>query len=267
MTIPDFDVDAVRAELASVRAVYFDLDDTLCGYWDASKAALRETFSIHVRDQHSPEDMVRHWAETYREYAPLIKSDEWYPRYLVSGDETRYEHMRRTLTRIGIHDEDLATALSMTYRQQRRDRLALFPDAIETLEALSGRFPIGLITNGPADIQREEIATLGIGKYFNHVFIEGEMGVGKPIRSVFERAESAVGLPGTEILMVGNSYGHDIRPAVQYGWKTAWLRRPSDVAPSAQPGAKPEEMPADGPVPTLILGALRPLLDLLPLDR
>jgi putative hydrolase of the HAD superfamily len=27
-------------DFSQVRAVYFDLDDTLCAYWDASKIAL-----------------------------------------------------------------------------------------------------------------------------------------------------------------------------------------------------------------------------------
>ena len=38
------------APFAEVRAVFFDLDDTLCGYWDACKIALRETFAEHGPD-------------------------------------------------------------------------------------------------------------------------------------------------------------------------------------------------------------------------
>lgn len=32
--------------LSGVKAIYFDLDDTLCAYWDACKQGLRETFEI-----------------------------------------------------------------------------------------------------------------------------------------------------------------------------------------------------------------------------
>jgi len=257
------DLAHLSRELATVRAIYFDLDDTLCAYWNASKAALHATFDQHLGHAHSPSDMVSHWAETYREFAPLIKSEEWYPLYLVSGDPTRKEHMRRTITRIGLADEALAAALSATYRYERNARLELFPDALATLTHLHRHFPLGLMTNGPADIQREEVAQLGIGGFFTHYFIEGEVGVGKPVPYVFEKARAAVGFAPEEILMVGNSFGHDIRPAIAAGWKTVWLRRDTDVPPSARPGTLPELPPADGPQPTGILGELAPLVQLL----
>ena len=253
----------LRGELSSVKAIYFDLDDTLCAYWNASKAALHATFDQHLGDRHTPADMVNHWAETYREFAPLIKSDEWYPLYLVSGDPTRKEHMRRTIARIGLQDEALAATLSATYRFERNSRLALFSDALATLTTLHRHFPLGVMTNGPADIQREELSQLGIASFFSHFFIEGEVGVGKPDPHVFQQAELAVGLAPDEILMVGNSFGHDIRPAILAGWKTIWLRRDSDVPPSARPGTLPEMPPADGPQPTGILGELAPLTQLL----
>jgi putative hydrolase of the HAD superfamily len=253
----------LQGELASVRAIYFDLDDTLCAYWNASKAALHATFDQHLGDRHAPADMVNHWAETYREFAPLIKSDAWYPLYLVSGDPTRKEHMRRTIARIGLEDDALAATLSATYRIERNTRLELFPDALATLTTLHRHFPLGVMTNGPADIQREELRQLGITNFFSHFFIEGEVGVGKPAMTVFEQAQSAVGLAPEEILMVGNSFGHDIRPAITAGWKTIWLRRDSDVPPSARPGTLPEMPPVDSPQPTAILGELAPLIQLL----
>jgi putative hydrolase of the HAD superfamily len=171
--------------------------------------------------------------------------------------------MRRTIARIGLADEALSNALSATYRFERNARLALFPDALETLTHLHQHFPLGLMTNGPADIQREEVSQLGIGGFFTHFFIEGEVGVGKPVPHVFEQAQAAMGVAPEEILMVGNSFGHDIRPAIAAGWKTVWLRRDSDVPPSAKPGTLPEMPPEDGPQPTTILGALAPLIEIL----
>jgi putative hydrolase of the HAD superfamily len=245
-----------------IKFVYFDLDDTLCGYWDASKAALRTTFELHGPEGFTPEEMVIHWAEAYREYAPLIKTPEWYPQYLESGDVTRKEHMRRVLARMEIVDDEITQKLADHYRYQRNANLQLFPDAISVLTELKKHFGIGLITNGPADIQREEIATLGIEGFLDHVWIEGEMKEGKPKVGVFDRATAAAGVSREEILMVGNSYGHDIEPAIRYGWKTAWIRRPSDVPPSAK-HTEPESRPADKPEPTVEIGSLSELLPLL----
>ena len=241
--------------------VYFDLDDTLCGYWDASKAALRQTFSELGPASVTAEEMVQHWAAAYREFAPLVKSDEWYPQYLVSGRATRVEHMRRVLDRMGIADPTLADQLSDRYAELRNSNLTLFPDALTVLESVAAQAGLGLITNGPADIQRQEVETLGIGSFFSHVFIEGEMGEGKPKLSVFKRAEEAANASAADIWMVGNSFGHDIAPAIEAGWKTCWIRRTSDVPPSASSDAKPEERPAGAPEPTITVGSLTEFLD------
>jgi putative hydrolase of the HAD superfamily len=242
------------------RGIFFDLDDTLCAYWDACKLGLRRTFETHG---HDPELMVGHWAAAFRDFAKEIKSDTWYPGYLVSGERTRTEQMKLALARVGIEDDAHAAKLSQTYADTRNEELCLFPDALDLLTDLKAHYPLGLMTNGPADIQRQEIATLGIEDFFSVVLIEGELGEGKPKPGVFDRAEAQMGLTPDQILMVGNSYSHDIRPALERGWQAVWVRRPSDVPPSANNDALPEEKPTDGPEPTLTithLSELRPWL-------
>ncbi len=249
-----------RPDLSAVRGIYFDLDDTLCGYWDASKIGLREAFAEHGPQGRTVEEMVLAWATAFRGFAPTLKKTGWYAGYLVSGEPTRTEQMRRTLAEVGVTDEAMAQALSESYMRRRDANLKLFSDAVEVLTILKGRYPLGLMTNGPADIQRQEIATLGVERFFDHFFIEGEVGEGKPKPVVFERAASAMGLQPHEILMVGNSFGHDVTPALAAGWRAIWVRRPSDVPPSA---THPEEMPEGAAEPDAVIGSLRELLDLL----
>jgi putative hydrolase of the HAD superfamily len=257
-------VQSTLPALPGIRGIFFDLDDTLCAYWDASKAGLRHAFAAHGPEEHDLETLVAHWAAAFREFAPKVKSEDWYPGYLRSGERTRTEQMRLALLRLGISDENRAARLSTAYMEGRNAELRLFPDAIEVLTTLNARFPLGLMTNGPADIQRQEITTLEIADFFNPILIEGEMGEGKPNATVFARAESAMGLGAQELLMVGNSYSHDIRPALERGWRAIWIRRPSDVPPSADGTSKPEEMPESAPAPTAIISELSALLPLLP---
>ncbi len=247
-----------------VKSVIFDLDDTLCGYWDASKAGLRKTFELHRPEGKSVEEMILAWANVFRKFAPTLKKTGWYETYLAEGEPTRTEQMRLTLESLGISDLSLAELLSRSYMEERDRNLNLFDDAIEVLDWLHSRVPLGLMTNGPADIQRQEIATLGIGHYFGIVLIEGEVKIGKPHEEPFKRALEFAQAKPEEMVMVGNSYGHDIRPAIMYGWQSAWIRRPSDVPPSS-PGhvPKPEERPADGPEPTFEIRELRELKSLL----
>lgn len=254
----------MNSPLVGIKSVFFDLDDTLCGYWDASKRALRETFEKFAKDGHDASQMLDSWAAAFREFSPTVKSTGWYQTYLRNGGTTRTEQMRLTLDRLGIIDADLARELSDSYGFLRNKYLALFDDAIEVLETLKSRFPLGLITNGPADIQREEIETLGIAHYFEFILIEGELGEGKPNLSVFRHAECLSNCKPDELVFVGNSYGHDVRPAIDAGWKTVWIRRPSDVAPSRiGQKAEPEKKPVGAPDPDFEITNLSELLPVL----
>jgi putative hydrolase of the HAD superfamily len=167
------------------------------------------------------------------------------------------------LVRTGL-DPAKAAAYSELYLHERQKELALFPEASEVIQKIGKKLPMGLITNGPADIQRLEIERLGIGDHFESILIEGEMGFGKPNPEVMRLAEKAMSASGSEILMVGNSAKHDIRPAQAAGWKTAWVRRASDVAPSSKTGA-PETLPEGMKEPDLTMSTLSDLLDHLPL--
>lgn len=252
-------------DFSKVRAVYFDLDDTLCAYWDASKLGLRTAFDTHPVSGQTSEDMVRHWATAFRDFAPYLKQTGWYEGYLKSGQPTRIEQMRLTLLQAGVDDPEHAKRLSETYMVSRDLALALFPDALDLLDYLKPKYPLGLITNGPADIQRQEVETLKLTDYFKHIFIEGEVGEGKPLASVFERARAAVDCQPHEILYIGNSYDHDIAPAIKAGWRTVWVRRESDVPPSAdlENPPKHKDAPEGAAEPDLVIGELSELFPLL----
>jgi len=250
--------------LGSVKVVFFDLDDTLCGYWEASKIALRRAFEMHGPPGHSVEEMVQHWAASFREFSPGIKRTGWYEGYLKKGEPTRTEQMRLTLARVGVDDDAKAKLLSEAYAEERNLNLKLFSDALPVLEKLKTRFTLGLITNGPADVQRQEIATLGIAHYFPHIYIEGEMGRGKPLPEVFEMICVDVGVKPSEIVFVGNSYAHDVKPALDAGWHAIWVRRPTDVPPSmAGHRAEPESLPEGAPEPDAVVAHLSELPELL----
>ncbi|MCX7799129.1 MAG: HAD family hydrolase [Fimbriimonadales bacterium] len=246
-----------------VRAVFFDLDDTLCGYWDAAKTGLRRTFEAMPLPGLGTEQALLEWAAAFREFCPTIKRSDWYALYLEKGRTTRAELMRRTLLRVGLDDPARAEELADRYGAERRAALALFPGTLDVLREVGARHPMGLITNGPADVQREEIRDLGLEPLFQWILIEGELGYGKPDPRVFRLAERLSGCAPEEILFVGNSYRHDVRPAQAAGWRTVWVRRPSDVPPSADPSAKPEGKPEGAPDADAEIGDLRELLTLL----
>ena len=242
----------IKDRFSRVKAIYFDLDDTLCGYWNASKAGLRAAFEQNPVPGKTTDEMIHAWGVTFHEFSPELKAQtKLFHEYLTSGMVTRTHQMMLTLFSVGVDDSALAKELSFAYMVERDRNLKLFDDATKVLDILHSRYPLGLITNGPVDIQNMEIDTLEIRHYFLNIFIEGEMRIGKPHKSVFDGALKAVNCEPEQVLMVGNSFGHDIVPAIEHGWATAW--------PSSRTG-KPEAIPTSGPMPDLIISNLSELL-------
>jgi len=219
---------------SKIKAIYFDLDDTLCAYWAASRKGLRATFDEHGFNGET-EKALEAWRSVFKTFSPEIKKSHWYERYLETGEPTRTEHMRRMLNEMGIPDDKQAAQLSERYAFFRDKNLCLFDEAPVVLSFLQGKYKLGLITNGPADIQRQEIATLGIEKFFDHILIEGEFKIGKPFPEIFDDARNKWGLQPDEMLFVGNAFEHDVQGAKNAGWHAIWVNKDGEINPGTEP--------------------------------
>ncbi|MDW8050944.1 MAG: HAD family hydrolase [Armatimonadota bacterium] len=233
-----------------VRAVGFDLDDTLCAYMPAAIQARQQVFERYlVPLTNLPVEVIdQHYRRAFKSVLEELHSERWYPLYLRAGHATRTETFHRLLKSLNLPDGALAEQLSAEYATLREQLLRLHEDALEVLHALRARYPLFIITNGPAYEQRRELQALGIEPLFTVIAIEGEVGIGKPHKPIFEFVQRQLQLPPEQILFVGNSWEHDVQGALNAGWQAAWLNR--EHLPHPQP---------DSPVP--VLTNLKELLD------
>lgn len=209
-----------------IKAVFFDLDDTLCNYMSVADASRLWVFGLAAQKHEdlTVEALEDAWQKEFHSFLPEVREGgAWRKKYLREGEPTRTEVMRRALKRVGIDDEPLAAGLSEGYYVERTERLELFADAPTVLDRLGATYPLGLITNGPADTQREEIAKLGIAHRFRTILIEGEFGVGKPDKTIFHAAAESIDAQPCEVIFVGNSWFHDIVGAHEAGLITCFL--------------------------------------------
>ncbi|MFN7161520.1 MAG: HAD family hydrolase [Fimbriimonadales bacterium] len=238
--------------LTNIRAVGFDLDDTLCVYMPVAVQARRQVLEQWVvpRAALSLDAIDQHYRRAFQSVLAELHSERWYPLYLREGHATRTETFRRLLESLNLNIDGLAEQLSREYAALREQRLHLHAETLEVLHALRPRYPLFVITNGPAYEQRRELQILGLEAMFTVVAIEGEVGIGKPHKPIFEFVEQQLQIAPEQILFVGNSWEHDVLGALNAGWQTAWVNR--EGAPHPQPDS-----------PVLELPNLRPLLELL----
>lgn len=218
---------------AGWQAVLFDLDDTLFDNATFHRAATEETLAefLRGRGEAADPDQVFRLADAVRAAA-----DEMWPDYEANRipiPAVRSGRFQRALQQFGhpVLEEEAAALYERT-----RDRLlataALFPGAAEMLSSLAGRRRLGIVTNGPADLQRQKVERLGLGAWIpaDRVIISGEFGIAKPRREIFEAALRAVGCEADRAVFVGDSWRRDVCGALAAGLRAVW-RHPVDEVP------------------------------------
>ena len=86
------------------------------------------------------------------------------------------------------------------------------PHARETLEALTDKYRLVLITKGDLFDQERKIAQSGLGELFQAVEIVSDKN-----RSIYERIFSRHGDGPDKSMMIGNSLKSDVLPAIEAG--------------------------------------------------
>jgi putative hydrolase of the HAD superfamily len=186
------------------KLVLFDLDNTLCDYDGARRFRTRYAFEPHFSDLDRLEAAV---------------SDA------MSRAAEGADHFGAVLTDHGIVDAAHAEAAIARYRGDRFRGLALFPEALEVVAAVAEVARVGMITNGPADIQRPKIELLEIAAHFPVIIVSGEVGVWKPDPGIFAIALERAGHDAADAIYVGDSVHHDIPGAHAAGMRSVWINR------------------------------------------
>jgi HAD superfamily hydrolase (TIGR01549 family) len=227
------------------QAILFDLDDTLCDYAMARMARLRMAFSLDVpgkRCQRSEEELE----------AMVAASIRMHPHGV--------EHFAELLAQFGTDDPRVAEEAACWYRANRFHGLRLFDDTLRVLRAVrevkgaatdkSWR-PIGIITNGPTEVQREKLELLGLRPIVDFVVISEEFGAAKPDASIFDEALRLAGIDAPDAVFVGDSAEFDIAGAIARNIPTIWVNRA--MAPWVQEVGPPDrEICSIAEVPALV---------------
>ncbi len=205
------------------RAIFFDMDDTLLdtsgGVADSWRTVC-QAFAPQLGCD--PEDLntaIRHqMMEFWKDEAAV---EHWRTRL----HDARTHNVRQALAAKGLNSE-LAPRISHGYWEEQSNRMKLFDDALETLDRLrDAGFRLGLLTNGPAEMQRWKLARFPIAERVDVVVIEGEFGYGKPDARVFQHALASVGADPQQAWHVGDNLYADIRGAQGAGIHATWIHR------------------------------------------
>jgi len=234
-----------------LRAVIFDLDDTLV----VEEATARESLRSAARalpgiDPDGAVDVILSavrrvwragphyrlaatlgiasweglWSRFEGDHPCLTSLAAWAPAY-------RRTAWTEALEDLGLNDPGLAQAMASAYEHAQQSGHQLVPGAMQAVRG-AARYRLGLLTNGPADIQRHKLEHTGLAAEFDSVAVSGEIGVGKPEAAAFAVVLAGLGVRADEAVMVGDSWDRDILGALTAGMAAIWLSngRPAPAA-------------------------------------
>ncbi|MBY0120469.1 HAD family hydrolase [Bacillus sp. S/N-304-OC-R1] len=232
-----------------IKAIFFDLDDTLLWDQKSVKEAFLATCKIaHDRyglDPDQLEEAVREAArnlyssyETY-DFTQMIGINPFeglWGNFLDDHDEFkkmseiipayRRDAWTEGLSKMGFDDPEFGYELAERFPEERRKNPFVYEETFQVLDALKGKYKLLLLTNGSPDLQHTKLKiTPEIAPFFDQILISGDFGRGKPDPSIFEHALSLMSLQKDEVLMVGDNLMTDILGANRCGIKSVWINR------------------------------------------
>ncbi|MBO1335884.1 HAD family hydrolase [Streptomyces sp. VRA16 Mangrove soil] len=210
-----------------IRAIVWDIDDTIFDYAGADTAGMRAHLAAEglLGGYGSAAEALALWKARTREHWARFESGE------LGWEEQRRERVRSFVGR-GLEDDE-ADAWFFRYLAHYEAAWALFPDTLPVLDALAASHRHAVLSNSSLHNQDRKLRVLGVRDRFEAVLCAAELGVAKPEAAAFHAVCEELALEPHEVAYVGDQPDTDARGAVEAGLAGIWLDR-------AELGGRPE---------------------------
>ena len=210
-----------------IRAVLFDLDDTLFDHAACSRDALKAVQRCH--------ETLGAMAFADLERAHALFLEELHADVMVGRmplEDARQERFRRLLSSAGVTpDAVLVATAAATYRDCYRDVRRAVPGAAALLALVKQRARVAVVSNNLHDEQYDKLRVCGLAPFVDALIVSEDLGISKPEPAIFAAALGRVECTANEAVMVGDSWAADIMGAHAAGIRAIWFNRSAAPAP------------------------------------
>ncbi len=208
---------------ANLRAVFFDLDNTLYPEAEFVVSGFRAAAYCLAKHRH-------------------LDAEKLQNRMLdILHAQGRGRVFNTLLAELNLDSPILLRTLLLVYRSHH-PAISLFPDVESVLVALKNRgLRLGLVTDGTASVQRRKIAALDLDRHMDVVVCTDELGEGcaKPSPIPFEVALTLLDVAPTAAAYVADDISKDFAGPNHLGMKSVQVR--TAVLLGAREKAEPDD--------------------------
>ena len=202
-----------------IRAVLFDLDDTLVDHHHAAQAALAGVYERFAVFHDVAPDA---FAAEHQHVLEHLHHDVAIG--VRSAAEARIERYRRLFAFAGADSRHAAVAAELHRRVYQANRRAV-AGALDLVVHLRQRLRIAVVTNNTVAEQEEKLATFGFAPHVDALVTSEAVGAAKPDPRIFRAALDRVCCEAHEVVMVGDAWHADVLGANAVGIRAVWLNR------------------------------------------
>jgi 2-haloalkanoic acid dehalogenase type II len=197
-----------------VRALCFDLDNTLWDVWPVIRRAEQRMYAFLA--ERYPRVVALVTLEAMREARERVA--ERFPEMKHDFSFLRKQALRDHALHCG-YDERLVEEAFAEFIKARNE-VDLYPDVLPGLERLKQRYRLFTATNGNADLK-----SIGLAHFFERTVNAREVGALKPAPAMFHRAIAGTDLAPQEVVYVGDDPALDVEGARRAGMRAVWVDR------------------------------------------
>ncbi len=211
--------------LSKLRAIAFDLDDTLWPCMPTIRRAERATYDW-LRENY-PRITEALDEQGLFEYRKAFTNR--HPDYRIDLTRMRRDMLAELAREYGYDPEPLASdGLELFLRL--RHQVEFYDDVFPVLRRLKGRYRLGSISNGNASAARTPLRD-----YLDHQINAADVMARKPDPRIFEAFCEGIEAPIEQCLLVGDDPEYDIQGARQAGMPAIWINREGRPWPLSEP--------------------------------
>lgn len=211
-----------------IKAVLFDIDNTLLSFDEYVKAAMKSGFEEFGLCKYE-DYMFSEFTKTNSELWHSLERGE------LSFEELKRIRWNLIFEKMGISADGVA--FEKYFRSFLYSSAILIENAEEILQYLFGKYILCAASNGPFLQQENRLRVGNLLQYFSHLFISEEIGFSKPAKEFFDicierlNSGSDENIQPDEILIVGDSLSSDMAGGIQSGIKTCFYNPDSKPIP------------------------------------
>lgn len=228
--------------MPKIKAVFFDLDDTLVLTSVADKKAFIKVTEL-AKAKHAAIDESALLAA----FKKRFKATPWDVTHKVEVTQWRAGMWLESLQEQSVDNKECANAMQKCFDDTRLADFPFIPGTEEMVKAFEAAgVQIVIITNGHHFIQHEKLKACAADTIFKNIIVGGDEVLAgrkeKPDPNIFQKACEMVGVRACEAVHVGDSLTTDIQGGINSGLAATIFISEALVTP-----------PVDGPQPTFIV--------------